>query len=229
LLTIAGFAVFSTRPVPTTSSTSTSVAMEVPTGRGGVAGRLAASAFSPVVTPPPTTTSTTIAPAERASTSESNAPPETTPQETEQPETAPPETEPPEKTPPDTTTTTTEPPQTTEPPTTVAPGADPPTPSPLSEAEMRALAAVYFTGDDVDTALQVSYCESQWDASAYNPLSGASGLFQHLPGGWEERAAGAGFAGASPFDAEANTAAAAWLVYQGGGWWHWDGRCAVDG
>ncbi|HEX2370679.1 MAG TPA: hypothetical protein VHM94_15740 [Acidimicrobiia bacterium] len=94
---------------------------------------------------------------------------------------------------------------------------------------MRDLVTAYFTGDDVDKALQVSYCESLWDPSAYNPLSGASGLFQHLPGGWEERAAGAGFAGASPFDAEANTAAAAWLVYQGGGWWHWDGRCAVDG
>jgi hypothetical protein len=220
LLTIAGFAVFSTRPVPTTSSTSTSVVIEVAIGRGGVAGRLAASAFSPVVKPPPTTTSTTIASANLATTSESTGPPET----------APPETGPPEP-----TTTTTEPPQTTEPPTTavppttVAPGADPPPPSPLSEAEMRALASVYFTGDDVDKALQVSYCESQWDASAYNPLSGASGLFQHLPGGWEERAAGAGFAGASPFDAEANTAAAAWLVYQGGGWWHWDGRCAVDG
>jgi hypothetical protein len=44
------------------------------------------------------------------------------------------------------------------------------------------------------------------------------GLFQHLPQYWNERAANAGFMGFEPTNAEASAAAAAWAVYQGGGW-----------
>jgi len=43
-------------------------------------------------------------------------------------------------------------------------------------------------------------------------------LFQHLPKYWDERAENAGFPYADPTDPEASTAAAAWAVYNGGGW-----------
>lgn len=87
----------------------------------------------------------------------------------------------------------------------------------------RPLVESYFAPADVDRAIQVIACESNGDPDARNPYSGASGLFQHLPGAWPERAAGAGFPGASVFDPEANVAAAAWLLYEsdGGGWHHW--------
>ena len=54
-------------------------------------------------------------------------------------------------------------------------------------------------------------CESNGDPNAYNPYSGASGLFQFLPSTWASTAPKAGYAGASVFDPEANTASAAWL------------------
>jgi hypothetical protein len=49
----------------------------------------------------------------------------------------------------------------------------------------------------------------------------ASGLFQHLASMWPERSAAAGWSGADVFDPVANTAVAAWLVYDFGGWSHW--------
>lgn len=87
----------------------------------------------------------------------------------------------------------------------------------------RALVERYFPAGEVDRAIRIIACESNGDPSARNPSSGASGLFQHMPGSWAKRAVGAGFPGASIFDPEANVAAAAWLVYdaQGGGWHHW--------
>lgn len=86
----------------------------------------------------------------------------------------------------------------------------------------RPLVDEYFP-HEVDRAMRVLACESNGNPRARNPRSGASGLFQHMPGSWAERAAGAGFPGASIFDPEANVAAAAWLVYdaRGGGWHHW--------
>lgn len=86
----------------------------------------------------------------------------------------------------------------------------------------RPLVEKYFDPGDVDRAIRVMACESGGDPNARNRSSGAGGLFQHLPGAWDERAAGAGFPGASIFDPEANIAAAAYLLYgPGGGWRHW--------
>jgi hypothetical protein len=44
------------------------------------------------------------------------------------------------------------------------------------------------------------------------------GLFQHLPQYWANRAENAGFPGAEAGDPVASTAAAAWAVYNEGGW-----------
>jgi hypothetical protein len=85
----------------------------------------------------------------------------------------------------------------------------------------RYLVTRYFEPDDVDRALRVIMCESTGDPGARNRRSSASGLFQHLRRYWGVRASEAGFPAASVFDPEANIAAAAWLVYDGGGWSHW--------
>ena len=76
----------------------------------------------------------------------------------------------------------------------------------------RPLVSVYFSGQLVAEALSIIRCESYGDPDVVNPASGASGLFQHMPAYWPERAAAAGFPGASIFDPEANIAGAAWLV-----------------
>jgi peptidoglycan hydrolase CwlO-like protein len=87
----------------------------------------------------------------------------------------------------------------------------------------RSLVAVYFPGSRVDEALAVIDCESLGDPDAYNPYSGASGLFQFLPATWASTAPKAGFSGASPFDPEANIGTAAWLANRyaelGQGYW----------
>jgi soluble lytic murein transglycosylase-like protein len=64
--------------------------------------------------------------------------------------------------------------------------------------------------------LRVARCESNLDPSAYNPRSGASGLFQFLPGTWRTTP----FAGNSIFDpwASANAAAWMWSVGRRGEW-----------
>lgn len=85
----------------------------------------------------------------------------------------------------------------------------------------RRLVARYFEPEDVDRALHVIMCESTGDPTAKNRRSSASGLFQHLRRYWGIRASEVGFDSASIFDPEANIAAAAWLVYDGGGWSHW--------
>lgn len=92
---------------------------------------------------------------------------------------------------------------------------------PLSASTVRELAARYFRAEDVNRAVRIAWCESTFNPRAVNTTSGASGLFQHLRGAWASRSAAAGFAGADIFDPEANTAVAAWLVYEGGGWDHW--------
>jgi hypothetical protein len=152
-----------------------------------------AAAPTTTTTAPPTTT-TTAAP-----TTTTTAPPTTT-------TTAAP------------TTTTTAPPTTT----TTAPSAPtvPPTSSgPLTEEQALALFGKYFNEADLATALRVAKCESNLDPAAWNP-NGYGGLFQHAASAWDSRAEAAGWAGASIFDAEANTAVSAWLLYKDG-WWHW--------
>ncbi len=142
-------------------------------------------------TVPPTTTTTA---ARVAPTTTTQAPPATTTT------TAPPET-----------TTTQAPPATT---TTTVPSSNP-----LSENEMRALASLYFP-DGVDKAVLVARCESGYDPSAYNLDGPYGGLYQHSVTYWDSRAASAGWAGASIYDADANTAVTAWLVARDG-WGHW--------
>ena len=88
----------------------------------------------------------------------------------------------------------------------------------LSEVEVRVLVSAYFEPEDVNRAIRIAWCESRFDPTATDLRTGAVGLFQHLPRYWEERTANAGFAGAQPTDPEASVAAAAWAVYEGGGW-----------
>ena len=92
---------------------------------------------------------------------------------------------------------------------------------PLPPAHVETLIRRYFEPVDVEWALRVSYCESHWDATAKNPTSSASGLFQHLARFWDDRSMAAGWDGASIFDPVANTAVAAYLYYSGGPG-HWD-------
>jgi hypothetical protein len=123
---------------------------------------------------------------------------------------------------PTTTTTQAPPPPTTT--TTTTPPNDGGGPRPAEN--WRGLVSQYFPGDLVDEALSMIQCESRGDPSAYNPRSGASGLFQFIPRTWANVSPQAGWGGASPFDPEANVASAAWLVdysidrgqYR---WYHW--------
>lgn len=155
--------------------------------------------------PPPPTTTTTAAPppptTTTTTTTTTTAPPPTT--------TAPP-------------TTTTEPPTTT---TTVPPvegGA-------RDVEEWRPLVEQFFAADLVEAALVVMQCESRGDPLAYNPVSGASGLFQFIPSTWAWAAPNAGFSGASAFEPDANVGTAAWLVQRSidqgkQPWAHWSCR-----
>ncbi|HEY6627383.1 MAG TPA: transglycosylase SLT domain-containing protein [Acidimicrobiia bacterium] len=88
----------------------------------------------------------------------------------------------------------------------------------LSQVQVRALVSLYFAAEDVNRAVRVAWCESRFDPNSTDLRTGAVGLFQHLPQYWEERAEAAGFSGADPTDPVASTAAAAWAVYDGGGW-----------
>ena len=94
---------------------------------------------------------------------------------------------------------------------TTAPGATSRQLKPAVE-QWRSLVAAYFDASRVDQALSIIQCESLGDPSAYNPYSGASGLFQFLPGTWAVTSTKAGFGDADVFDPEANVAAAAWLA-----------------
>ncbi len=93
---------------------------------------------------------------------------------------------------------------------------------PQGAEDWRPLIAHFFDTSDVDLAVAVVDCESRGVPEAKNPRSTASGLFQHLASMWPPRAASAGYAGSDVFDPVANTAVAAWLVYEGGGWRHWN-------
>jgi Trp operon repressor len=94
---------------------------------------------------------------------------------------------------------------------------------PPAVEQWRSLVQAYFPSSRVDEALAILQCESLGDADAYNPYSGASGLFQFLPSTWASTSPQAGFSGASVFDAGANIGTAAWLAnrYQelGKGYW----------
>ena len=89
--------------------------------------------------------------------------------------------------------------------------------------QWRPLVATYFPSSRVDEALAILQCESLGDPDAYNPYSGASGLYQFLPSTWASTSPKAGFSSASPFDPEANVGTAAWLANRyhelGQGYW----------
>lgn len=130
------------------------------------------------------------------------------------------------------TTATTDGDQVGTPDTTAPPAPSParerPTVSPSAE-RWRSLVAAYFPGSMVEDALVIIQCESHGDPDAVNPYSGASGLFQFIPGTWAVASVSAGVGGASVFDPEANIAAAAWMTgyYQSNGddpWAAWTCR-----
>jgi septal ring factor EnvC (AmiA/AmiB activator) len=75
----------------------------------------------------------------------------------------------------------------------------------------RPLVQQFFPSNRVEEALRIMDCESNGDPDAYNPYSGASGLFQFLPSTWASTAPKAGYGGHSVFEPEANVASAAWL------------------
>ena len=68
----------------------------------------------------------------------------------------------------------------------------------------------------VTWALRIAWCESRYHPNSVNSDSGASGLFQFMPGTWS----GTPWASKSPFDPVANAQAAAWLYsHYGPGRW----------
>jgi hypothetical protein len=87
---------------------------------------------------------------------------------------------------------------------------------PLASADIEAIIreAASRHGADPDQMLRVAWCESRFNASAYNP-SGASGLFQFMPRTWSANSVRAGLAGASPFDPVAAANVAAWMFARG--------------
>ncbi len=110
-------------------------------------------------------------------------------------------------TPPAATTPTTT--ATTNPPT---PGGGGPWNHPPAVERWRSLVVEFFPSDRVEEALAIINCESNGDPNAYNPYSGAGGLFQFLPSTWASTAPKAGYPDASVFEPEANIASAAWLA-----------------
>ena len=158
------------------------------------------------------TTTTTSPPATTTSTSPTTTSPTTTsPSNTTSPTTTSPKS---------TSPTTTSPSNTT---TTTSGGGGGPWNHPPSVEQWRPLVQQFFPGNRVEEALRIMDCESNGDPDAYNPYSGASGLFQFLPSTWASTASRAGYGGHSVFEPEANVATAAWLTnrYEELGQYYW--------
>lgn len=109
---------------------------------------------------------------------------------------------------PDSSTTTT--PTTTS--TTTPPSEWPPITIGSATLSWRPLLEQHFAADLVLDALVIIECESLGDPDAVNPYSGASGLFQFMPGTWAVASVQAGVGDRSVFDGEANIIAASWLA-----------------
>jgi hypothetical protein len=88
------------------------------------------------------------------------------------------------------------------------PAAPPPAPGNMQQIITDAAAK---WGADPAQLLRVAYCESRYNPSAYNPSSGASGLFQFLASTWAANSVRAGYGGASVFDPVANANTAAYM------------------
>lgn len=108
-------------------------------------------------------------------------------------------------------------------PTTTSGGGGGPWDHPPAVEQWRPLVETFFPANRVEEALRILDCESNGDPNAYNPYSGASGLFQFLPSTWASTAPKAGYPNSGPFEPEANTASAAWLAnrYQELGLYYW--------
>jgi hypothetical protein len=207
LLAVAGFAAFSPGSATNISTTTTDAApLSAGADWGSTSGRIVAFAFSSGLRAAP---GLADQPAEDELITDilGDRPPITTPTTVAEVQSVPQTRAPSPPSPPTTT-----------PLPRIAPPADT---GPMSEDEMRGIIALFFNPEDVDLALEVSYCESRWDPGATNRSSGAAGLFQHIPRFWAERSVAAGWGGADIYDPHANTAVSAWLVYEGGGWVHW--------
>ena len=111
--------------------------------------------------------------------------------------------------------------------TLAAPEAPAPEAGPVER--WRPLVERYFGPTLVEQALSIIDCESNGDPTIRNGRSGAAGLFQFIRGTWATASEQAGFGGASPYEPEANIAAAAWLTRYSldrgaGAWSHWTCR-----
>ncbi len=92
----------------------------------------------------------------------------------------------------------------------------------FDETQIRSLVETFFQPEDVSRAIRIAWCESSFNPENVNPVTGASGLFQHASDTWAARSTAAGFPGADILDPEANVAVAAWMLYElPGGWSHW--------
>ncbi|HSJ28163.1 MAG TPA: transglycosylase SLT domain-containing protein, partial [Acidimicrobiia bacterium] len=96
--------------------------------------------------------------------------------------------------------------------TTTPPGSWPPISISDRVMAWRPVLEQYFASDLVLDALVIMQCESRGDPDALNPYSGASGLFQFMPGTWAVASVRAGVGDRSVFDGEANIIAASWLA-----------------
>lgn len=92
----------------------------------------------------------------------------------------------------------------------------------LTSADINTIASRYFLEEDVLRAVRLAWCLSRFDPGTIDPTTGHVGLFQHDPDFWPDHAQLAGFRGYDPFDPVANTAVAAYLVYEGPGWQTWE-------
>lgn len=199
LLAVAAFAAFSppgAAPIPAPTTVAPSEPAEIPPDIGAAAGRQAAFGFSQELLTLEAPTTTTTSTSTTTITTTTTVPP--------------------------TTTTTSPTPATTTVAAVTTTTYPRPASAPLAPDTINALVVAYFQPQDVEKALLVAWCESRYDASAVNPSSNASGLFQHIPRFWPSRSEKAGLPGANIFDPESNVAVAAWLVYSNGGWKHWN-------
>ena len=85
---------------------------------------------------------------------------------------------------------------------------------PLPSVQVESLIHTYFQPADWEWATAVAWCESNFDASAKNPTSTASGLFQVMRGWWSGE--WSSYPAFDPFDPVENTRFAAWLLYNSG-------------
>jgi hypothetical protein len=72
-------------------------------------------------------------------------------------------------------------------------------------------------------ALSIANRESRFQPGAYNPYSGALGIYQHLSVYWPGRAYAFGFKDWSAFNARANIIVTMRMVRRIGGWGPWGG------